>query len=101
MRRTSSVTDEDRENALKVRKNAFKSDGGMFFSERTPFVLSCDDDAHSKEIDLSDIARSSVAVSCSPPKDNAITSSILVSRLAPRPIDSVALHLTFLRRTLQ
>ena len=29
-RRTSSVTDEDRENALKIRKNALKSNGGMF-----------------------------------------------------------------------
>ena len=37
MRRTSSVTEEDRENALKVRKNAFKSNGGMFFYE-TSFV---------------------------------------------------------------
>ncbi|KAF8480091.1 hypothetical protein DFH94DRAFT_740247, partial [Russula ochroleuca] len=42
VRRTSSVTDEDRENAIKVRKNAFKSNGG---------------------IDLVEIARSSVAVS--------------------------------------
>jgi hypothetical protein len=37
VRRTSSVTDEDRENAIKVRKNAFKSNGGMFLYE-TPFV---------------------------------------------------------------
>jgi hypothetical protein len=29
MRRTSSVTDEDRENAIKIRKNALKSNGGM------------------------------------------------------------------------
>ena len=29
-RRTSSVTDEDRENALKIRKNALKSNGGTF-----------------------------------------------------------------------
>jgi hypothetical protein len=55
VRRASSVTDEDRENALKVRKNALKSNG---------------------EIDLSDIARSSVAVCGSPTKENAITSSI-------------------------
>ena len=33
VRRTSSVTDEDRENAMKVRKNAFKNNGGMFFNE--------------------------------------------------------------------
>lgn len=37
VRRTSSVTEEDRENALKVRKNALKSNGGMFFHE-IPFV---------------------------------------------------------------
>jgi len=55
VRRTSSVTDEDRENAIKVRKNALKSNG---------------------QIDLVDIARSSVAVSGSPPKDKPITSSI-------------------------
>jgi len=54
VRRTSSVTDEDRENALKIRKNALKNNG---------------------EINLADIARSSVAVSSSPPKDNPITSS--------------------------
>ncbi len=29
VRRTSSVTDEDRENAIKVRKNALKSNGSM------------------------------------------------------------------------
>ncbi|KAF8273652.1 hypothetical protein EI94DRAFT_1676273 [Lactarius quietus] len=51
VRRTSSVTDEDRENALKVRQNALKSKG---------------------TIDLAAIARSSAAVSGSPPKDNAI-----------------------------
>ncbi|KAH9973990.1 hypothetical protein BGW80DRAFT_197017 [Lactifluus volemus] len=56
MRRTSSVTDEDRENAIKIRKNALKSNG---------------------EIDLAAIARSSVAVSGSPPKDNV---SIFVSQ---------------------
>jgi hypothetical protein len=33
VRRTSSVTEEDRENALKIRKNALKSNGGMFFYE--------------------------------------------------------------------
>jgi hypothetical protein len=43
-RRTSSFTDEDRENALKVRKNALKSNGGMFFYE-TPFIYLCHDDA--------------------------------------------------------
>lgn len=37
VRRTSSVTEEDRENALKVRKNALKSNGSMFFYE-TPFI---------------------------------------------------------------
>jgi hypothetical protein len=81
VRRTSSITDEDRENALKVRKNALKGNGGMFF-HGTPLV--CDDDAISSEIDLSDIARSSVAVSCSPTKENSIPSSIFVSRSAPR-----------------
>jgi len=55
VRRTSSVTDEDRENAIKIRKIALKSNG---------------------EISLADIARSSVAVSASPPKDNTFTSSI-------------------------
>ncbi|KAI0305100.1 hypothetical protein B0F90DRAFT_1808952 [Multifurca ochricompacta] len=54
--RTSSVTDEDRENAIKVRKNALNGD-----------------------IDLAAIARSSVAVSASPPKDNVIPASIHVS----------------------
>jgi hypothetical protein len=29
VRRTSSVTEEDRENAIKIRKNALKSNGGM------------------------------------------------------------------------
>jgi hypothetical protein len=51
VRRTSSVTDEDRANAIKVRKNALKSDG---------------------TIDLAAIARSSVAVSGSPPKDGTV-----------------------------
>jgi hypothetical protein len=51
VRRTSSVTDEDRENAIKVRKNALKGDG---------------------PIDLAAIARSSVAVSGSPPKDGSV-----------------------------
>lgn len=37
VRRTSSVTDEDRENAIKVRKDALKINGGMFFYE-TPFL---------------------------------------------------------------
>jgi len=55
VRRTSSVTDEDRENALKVRKNALKSNG---------------------QVDLVDIARSSVAVSGSPP-NVAIASTML------------------------
>ncbi|KAI0251880.1 hypothetical protein BJV78DRAFT_395720 [Lactifluus subvellereus] len=55
-RRTSSVTDEDREEAIKIRKNALKSNGG---------------------IDLAAIARSSAAVSGSPPKVNAIVPSIL------------------------
>jgi hypothetical protein len=54
VRRMSSVTDEDRENAIKVRQNALKSNG---------------------TIDLAAIARSSVAVSGSPPKDGAIVSS--------------------------
>ncbi|KAI9459233.1 hypothetical protein BJY52DRAFT_1223224 [Lactarius psammicola] len=56
VRRTSSVTDEDRENAIKVRKNALKSNG---------------------TIDLAAIARSSVAVSVSgsPPKVDGIVSS--------------------------
>ena len=31
VRRTSNVTDQDRENAIKVRKNALKSDGSTFF----------------------------------------------------------------------
>ncbi|KAI0292851.1 hypothetical protein BC826DRAFT_894161, partial [Russula brevipes] len=47
VRRMSSLTDEDRENAINVRKNAFKNKGG---------------------IDLVEIARSSSAVSGSPPK---------------------------------
>ncbi|KAI0258567.1 hypothetical protein BC834DRAFT_835282 [Gloeopeniophorella convolvens] len=64
VRRTSSVTDEDRENALKVRKNALKS---------------------GNDIDLAAIARSSVAVSGSPPKSSPITSSVHVSRAAPTP----------------
>jgi hypothetical protein len=38
-RRTSSFTDEDRENALKVRKNALKSNGGMFFYETPSFIF--------------------------------------------------------------
>ena len=42
IRRTSSVTDEDRENAIKVRKNALKSNGGMFFCGIVPFLF-CDD----------------------------------------------------------
>jgi len=54
VRRASSITEEDRENALKVRKMALE---------------------RNSEIDLSDIARSSVAVSCSPTRDNTITSS--------------------------
>jgi len=51
VRRTSSVTDEDLENAIKIRKNALKSNG---------------------EINLADIARSSAAVSGSPPKEASI-----------------------------
>ncbi|THH21415.1 hypothetical protein EW146_g121, partial [Bondarzewia mesenterica] len=51
VRRTSSVTEEDRENALKVRKNALKSNG----------------------VDLAAIARSSVAVSSSPPRSVPIS----------------------------
>ncbi len=39
VRRTSSVTDEDRENALKVRKNALKSNGGMFFYVNPPWFV--------------------------------------------------------------
>jgi len=55
VRRTSNVTDEDRENAIKIRTNALKSNG---------------------QIDLVEIARSSVAISSSPPKDKSITASI-------------------------
>lgn len=76
MRRTSSITDEDRENAIKIRKNALKSNGGAFPLWRktvcvmmTPF----------QDIDLAAIARSSVAVSSSPPKDNVLASNTLVS----------------------
>ncbi|KAH9000717.1 hypothetical protein EDB86DRAFT_3242455 [Lactarius hatsudake] len=65
VRRTSSVTDEDRENALKVRKNALKSNG---------------------TIDLAAIARSSVAVSSSPPKANGIVSSPHYSIVTQTPV---------------
>ena len=70
VRRTSNVTDQDRENAIKVRKNALKSDGGMFFSRRysTIYIVLT---IHTV-IDLAAIARSSVAVSCSPPKEGTI-----------------------------
>jgi len=51
VRRMSSLTDEDRENAINVRKNAFKNKGG---------------------IDLVEIARSSSAVSGSPPKEGGV-----------------------------
>lgn len=69
VRRTSSVTDEDRENAIKVRKNAFKNNGGMFFYET---AFDCLVMAPFKGIDLADIARSSSAVSGSPPSDYSI-----------------------------
>ncbi|KAH9993324.1 hypothetical protein BJV74DRAFT_962225 [Russula compacta] len=74
VRRTSSVTDEDRENAIKIRKNALN--GGAFplwwktkCVMMTPF----------QDIDLAAIARSSVAVSCSPPKNDVLTSNTFVS----------------------
>ncbi|KAI9513377.1 hypothetical protein F5148DRAFT_511 [Russula earlei] len=54
-RMSSGVTDQDRENAIRIRKNALKSNNG--------------------EINLADIARSSVAVSGSPPKGNPLASS--------------------------
>ena len=61
----SSVTDEDRENAIKVRKNALKSNGGMYsHTIYTIFLIL----TYPTAIDLAAIARSSVAVSGSPPK---------------------------------
>lgn len=39
VRRTSSVTDEDRENAMKVRKNAFKINGSTFSYETFPLSV--------------------------------------------------------------
>jgi hypothetical protein len=76
VRRTSSVTDEDRENALKIRKNALKSDGSMSSYPYSALSLVLTTDT---AIDLAAIARSSVAVSGSPPKDNAIMSNLHVS----------------------
>ena len=73
----SSVTDEDRENAIKIRKNAFKNNGGMFFYET---AFDCPIITPFKGIDLADIARSSSAVSGSPPSDSSIG---FVSRFAP------------------
>lgn len=61
-RRTSSVTEEDRENALKIRKNALK-DG---------------------VIDLAAIARSSVAVSSSPPRSVPIASGASTGTVSPQ-----------------
>ncbi|KAI0049488.1 hypothetical protein FA95DRAFT_1581710 [Auriscalpium vulgare] len=60
IRRTSSVTEEDRNKAVKVRQNALK-DGG---------------------IDLAAIARSSVAVSSSPPKVVPITTDASTATLS-------------------
>ncbi|KAI0061132.1 hypothetical protein BV25DRAFT_1839181 [Artomyces pyxidatus] len=60
IRRTSSVTEEDRENAMKVRKNALKDNG----------------------VDLAAIARTSVAVSSSPPKDIPIASDANTATLS-------------------
>ena len=40
VRRASSITEEDRENALKVRKMALKSNGGMCCLLRDPLRLS-------------------------------------------------------------
>lgn len=59
----SSVTDEDRENAIKVRKNALKSNGSMYSHTIYFLILT-----YPTAIDLAAIARSSVAVSGSPPK---------------------------------
>jgi hypothetical protein len=73
----SSVTDEDRENAIKVRQNALKSNGSMCSRTVQQHHLPCTNIPPA--IDLAAIARSSVAVSGSPPKDGVIVSSPHVS----------------------
>jgi len=59
---SSGITEEDREKARNFRKNAFKKSDRMCYTLRAFFRITC-----VLEIDLAAIARSSAAVSGSPP----------------------------------
>jgi hypothetical protein len=100
VRRTSSVTDEDRENAIKIRQNAFKSnrDGRMFFPRdslsfilMTPFQR--DRPRGHRSLFLRRLRLSH--------RGERYHVEHFGKSLCATPNDSVALDLTLLRRTLQ
>lgn len=75
---SSAITDEDKEKALQFRKNALKTKGQFFagYATRLPWLTIR---THVVDIDLAAIARTSAAVSTSPPSAIPIMSDADVS----------------------